>query len=631
MRHVEVIRQTCRHAAEKESLPTIVHTKDGRWVTTSLASKKSIHSTMQLLDRYGMADDLAEMARQPAPEDKLTGGRPIPGSSSLGGVENHLMDLVQRFARRFSFSNIPWQEAQSMGLLWAPLMKPHENLGIEHWKVRGTFSKVKHPELGRELDYVTSKWISTETEWNIGRRAPRLNEDAAAVFSRTAPQIRVIGDGGRVDPPDLFSKHGKPFALKNIRIVDFGWFLASAGGTRFLAALGAESIKIEFKTNPDTRFGAMAPEGGREAREKATGPIPGVNDPNMGGQFNNKNPGKRGLSLNVRDPRGLEIVKKLVGMSDIVAEGFTPGVLEKWGLGYDALREINPKIIVVKQSGMGTKGTYGRLRTVGPIAAAFSGLSELSGLPEPAMPVGWGYSYLDWIGAYSFALSMLTALYYRERTGKGQYIDASQTESGIFLTGTSILDWSANGHVTQRTGNSSPYKKAAPHGAYRCKGADRWLAVSCFTEEEWRSLLSVAGNPEWGKDARFATLESRLAAQSALDEAVTGWTKDKDAYALMESLQRAGVAAGVCQTASDRCERDPQLEHLKWLTEITGTKIGRWPVAEMPVKFSESPAYIGGRIDRGAPCYGEDNEYVLGTLLGMSKEQIAKLMEEGVL
>jgi crotonobetainyl-CoA:carnitine CoA-transferase CaiB-like acyl-CoA transferase len=375
----------------------------------------------------------------------------------------------------------------------------------------------------------------------------------------------------------------------------------------------------------------MAPEGGREAREKATGPIPGVNDPNMGGQFNNKNPGKRGLSLNVRDPRGLEIVKKLVAMSDIVAEGFTPGVLEKWGLGYDVLREINPGIIVVKQSGMGTQGTYGRLRTVGPIAAAFSGLSEMSGLPEPAMPVGWGYSYLDWIGAYSFALAMLTSLYYRERTGRGQYIDASQTESGIFLTGSSVLDWSANGRVAPRLGNSSPYKKAAPHGAYRCGGADKWLAIACFTQEEWGALTSVAGNPEWSRDPRFSTLESRLANQGALDASVTSWTKDHDAYRLMESLQRAGVAAGVCQTAADRCERDPQLKHLEWLTEVTGTKIGRWPVAEMPVKMSESPAYMGGRIDRGAPCYGEDNEYVLGELLGMSKEEIAKLAEDGVL
>ena len=139
----------------------------------------------------------------------------------------------------------------------------------------------------------------------------------------------------------------------------------------------------------------------------------------MGGQFNNKNAGKRGLSLNVRHPEGLQIARRLIAMSDIVAEGFSPGVLDRWGLGYDELRRIKPDIIYAQQSGMGTAGRYGRLRAVGPVAAALSGVSEMSGLPEPAMPAGWGYSYLDWIGAYSFATAMLAALYHRDRTGDG--------------------------------------------------------------------------------------------------------------------------------------------------------------------------------------------------------------------
>ena len=139
----------------------------------------------------------------------------------------------------------------------------------------------------------------------------------------------------------------------------------------------------------------------------------------MGGQFNNKNAGKRGISLNVRHPEGLEIARRLVAMSDIVAEGFSPGVMDRWGLGYDELRRIKPDIIYAQQSGMGTAGPYGRFRAVGPIAAALSGVSEMSGLPEPAMPAGWGYSYLDWIGAYSFATAMLAALYHRDRTGRG--------------------------------------------------------------------------------------------------------------------------------------------------------------------------------------------------------------------
>jgi crotonobetainyl-CoA:carnitine CoA-transferase CaiB-like acyl-CoA transferase len=375
----------------------------------------------------------------------------------------------------------------------------------------------------------------------------------------------------------------------------------------------------------------MAPVGGRAARDKATAPLPGVSDPDMGGQFNNKNPGKRGISLNVRHPKGLAIARRLVAMSDIVAEGFSPGVLESWGLGYDAMRAIKPDIIYVQQSGMGAQGTYGRFRTVGPVANSFSGLSEMSGLPEPAMPAGWGYSYLDWMGAYSFALAMLSALFHRERTGEGQWVDASQAEVGLLISGTTILDWSANGRIWSRYGNRSPYKPAAPHGAYPSAGDDRWLAIACFTDAEWRALTQVAGHPEWASDARFKDLAARLKHQEALDALVAGWTKSRDGYETMMALQSAGVPAGVCQNAGDRCDRDPQLAALSWLTEVTGTKIGRWPLAEVPIKLSESPAYIGGRIDRGAPCYGEDNEYVYGELLGMPTAEIKALADEGVI
>jgi crotonobetainyl-CoA:carnitine CoA-transferase CaiB-like acyl-CoA transferase len=427
------------------------------------------------------------------------------------------------------------------------------------------------------------------------------------------------------------SPRGKPFALHGVRILDFTWFLASAGGTRFLSAFGAESIKVELKSHPDTRMAAMAPIGGRAAREAATAPLPGVTDPDMGGQFNNKNPGKRGISLNVRHPKGLAIARRLVAMSDVVAEGFSPGVLDSWGLGYDAMRAIRPDIIYVQQSGMGAQGTYGRFRTVGPIANSFSGLSEMSGLPEPAMPAGWGYSYLDWMGAYSFALAILTALFHRARTGEGQWIDASQSEVGLMISGTTILDWSANGRAWARHGNRSPYKPAAPHSVYPSAGVDRWLTIACFTDAEWRALADVAGHPEWASDARFADLAGRLAHQDALDALVAGWTRTRDGYEAMLALQRASVPAGVCQTAGDRCDRDPQLAALEWLTEVTGTKIGRWPLAEVPVKLSESPAYIGGRIDRGAPTYGEDNEYVYGELLGMSTGEIKALAEEGAI
>jgi len=413
------------------------------------------------------------------------------------------------------------------------------------------------------------------------------------------------------------------------RILDFSWFLASAGATRFLAALGADVLKVEWKTHPDSGRGSLVPSGGRSARAAADGPLPALKDPSIGGQYNNKNPGKRGLSLNVADPRGLSIAKALLARCDVVAEGFSPGVLERWGLGYESQKAIRPDIIYVKQSGMGTFGTYGRFRAVGPIAAALSGMSEMSGLPSPAPPAGWGYSYLDWFGAYSMALSILAALYHRDRTGEGQWIDASQTEAGIMLTQVPVLDWSANGRAWARAGNRSPYQEAAPQGIYRCAGEDRWIAVTCATEAHWKALADLAG--ECLADPRFATMAGRLAHHDALDAALSSWTVGFEPYSLMFQLQAAGVPAGVCQTAGDRCDNDPRLRHLGWLTELTGTRIGRWPLAEVPVRMSRTPPYLGGRPDRAAPLYGEDNTAILTGRLGMSEEEVAEFTAQGVL
>jgi crotonobetainyl-CoA:carnitine CoA-transferase CaiB-like acyl-CoA transferase len=630
MRRAPIFRQTCRHAQESVSLvPTIQQTKDGRWFMVYVSGAGDRRRLVPFLERYGMAGDLKDLLETAS----ATGGRPIPGTTAGTEVTAHVNEVVQRLVRKFTYADFPWHAAQDAGLLCVPLRRPEENTEDSHWKARRTFSEIDHPEWGKTFTYATSKWLSSETEWVIGRRAPLLNEDREQILldlprGRTPPAVEASPSPAE---NKTTSHRRKTRALDGIRILDFTWFLASAGGTRFLSAMGAESIKVEWAAHPDTRMAAMAPVGGREARERATAPLPGVTDPDMGGQFNNKNAGKRGISLNVRHPTGLEIAKRLVAISDIVAEGFSPGVMESWGLGYDSLRALRPDIIYAQQSGMGSQGTYGRYRAIGPIAASLSGLSEMSGLPEPAMPAGWGYSYLDWLGAYSFAVAMLGALNYRQRTGKGQWIDASQTEAGIFTAGTAILNHSANGESWKRYGNRSPFKRAAPHGTYPCHGTDRWIAIACFDDNEWHTLAKVAGHPEWTADARFLALEDRLAHQDELDQVIASWTAAEERYDLMHALQKEGIAAGVCQTAEDRVDHDPQLAELQWLTEVTGTKIGRWPVAELSVKMSETPTYIGGPVDRGAPNYGEDNEYVYGEILGMSTREISQLADDGVI
>jgi crotonobetainyl-CoA:carnitine CoA-transferase CaiB-like acyl-CoA transferase len=621
----EIYRQTCRHASPAITNPSIAYTKDGRWLLSMSLGNKDLARLQPFMAKYGMDAGLAGGN----PDDPAY-TRPIGGStaSATSGTE-----IVQRLTSRFTYDNLPWREAQADGLLWTPIRKPHENATDEHWLARGTFADIEHPEIGRSLRYPVSKWLSTAGSWQDGERAPRLGQhtEKALRDGQAAPAERMRAGATAKGRPAALSALGLPFPLQGVRILDFTWFLASAGSTRFLAALGADVIKVEWKTHPDSGRGFTVPEGGRQARDKATGPLRSVSDPSVGGQFNNKNPGKRGLSLNVADPRGLEIAQALAAKCDIVAEGFSPGVLERWGLGYDVLRKIRSDMIYVKQSGMGAFGKYGRFKCLGPIAAALSGVAEMSGIPEPAPPAGWGYSYLDWFGAYSMALSILAALYHRDQTGEGQWIDASQTEVGIYLTGVPVLDWSANSRPWHRSGNRSPYRAAAPHGIYRCAGDDRWIALSCFSEREWAALARTAGRSQWTADPRFASLQSRIANQDALDAEVELWTRDQEPYAIMNALQAAGVPAGVCQTAADRYDHDPQLAHLDWLTELDSTRLGRWPVAALPVKMSVTPPYVGGLPNRGGPLYGEDNTAILTGLLGMSGEEIEKLSQEGVL
>ena len=633
-RRATFYRQTCRHAAERVTpLPSIGPTKDGRWVMALPRGRSQ--ALIDFLDQYGMAADLAD-------DPPEAGGA---STRSRGEVAAHLQEVSQRLIRKFRFDDVPWREAQERGQLWAPLRKPHENALDDHWWTRGSFARVAHPEHDAEFVYTVSKWVSSETAWKVGPRAPLLGEhnddilrelDSSPTPSMpVAPPVRHAADNGASAASR--SRWGTPFPLDGMRILDFTWWLASGGAPRYLSALGAEDIKVEWHQNLDLRMGmGQYPQGGQAARAQAGAPLPqDLSTINRSGQFNDFHAGHRGLSLNLRHPQGLAIAKSLVSVSDIVAEGFSPGVMARWGLSYDTMREIKPDIIYLSQSGMGQVGTYGRYRTVGPIAASFGAISEMSGLPEPYPPAGWGYSYLDWFGAYNLANAMIAALWYRERTGKGQWIDSSQVDAGLYLNGAAVLDWSANGRVWQRYGNRSPYKPAAPHGAYPCRpdheSADRWLAVACFTEAEWQSLRTVMGDPAWASHQRFAALSDRLQHQDDLDAHIADWTRTQDRWEAMERLQALGVPAGVCQDAQDRYERDPQLAHLRWLTEVEHSEMGAWPVREIPVKWSDTPPFMGGPIDRGAPCYGEDNHYVLGELLGMSSAQIARLADDGVI
>ena len=245
MRRSPVLRQTCRHARETISPhPTIAHTKDGRWVMASLGTRPGDGDRlMELLDRYGI-----ESGMDPQKSDISKGGRFVPGTGPVQEKRDKGMEAMQRFVRCFTYDNVPWREAQELGMLWAPLRKPHENALDPHWLARKSCADIEHPELGRSFRYATGKWIGTATGWSTGRRAPLLNEDADTVDTPLPSHAPVIGANADALQTGQPSRRGKPFALDGIRILDFTWFLASAGGTRFMSAFGAESLKVELKS-----------------------------------------------------------------------------------------------------------------------------------------------------------------------------------------------------------------------------------------------------------------------------------------------------------------------------------------------------------------------------------------------
>jgi crotonobetainyl-CoA:carnitine CoA-transferase CaiB-like acyl-CoA transferase len=412
--------------------------------------------------------------------------------------------------------------------------------------------------------------------------------------------------------------------------------LASGGAGRFLAAYGADVIRVEHLSRVDgMRYSVgRVPLGGRAERDAATEPLTGAlapEDYDKSGNFMEINAGKRSLSLNLRSGRGKEILEELIATCDVLLEGFSPGTLERMGFGYETLKKVQPAIVYVQQSGMGQSGVYGRMRTYGPVAAAFAGITDMSGLSEPYPPAGIGYSYLDWFGAYNMAIAVLAALYRRRTTGQGCWIDSSQVESGVYLTGTAILDYQVNGRPWKRYGNRSPYKPASPHGAYPVRGRDRWIAICCFTQDEWSSLVATLGAGHLLNVAKFDTLSLRIRHAEELDSTIGELTRIWDGYELMQALQTAGVAAGVCQTAEDRCDNDPQLRHLGWQVELPQQDLGVWPVKEVPYTLARTPAYVGGPYDRSGPSYGQDTEAILTELLKLDAAEIERLRDEDVI
>jgi crotonobetainyl-CoA:carnitine CoA-transferase CaiB-like acyl-CoA transferase len=429
-------------------------------------------------------------------------------------------------------------------------------------------------------------------------------------------------------------------ALEGLRILDFTRLGFGAQATLICGCLGAEVIRVESTRFPDAIrvMPPFVPEPGErgEAFGAATlANTTGAPSPNRGGIFYKYNTGgKKSVTVNARHPKGLALLKGLVAKSDVVTESFAAGTMERWGLSYDVMRAVRPDIIYVSMCGFGHEGPDTSHVTMGPTAQALTGLTFMVGLPDRP-PAGWSFSYLDHVGGYLGAIAILAGVIHRGRTGEGQHIDVSQLEPATALSGALLLDAVVNDRPSRRqgfpTGNRRAHPPAAPSGAYRARGDDKWVVVSCRTEEQWQALVGAMGKPSWADDPRFATLAGRVEHVEDLDARLEEWTTGRDRYEVMDLLQAAGVPAGAVQDAADRLERDPQLAARGHYTMLGNAEVAPLPLEGVPFRMSSTPPHTGGVLHRGPPRLGEDNDAVLGEVLGMGADEVAALVAEGAL
>ena len=398
--------------------------------------------------------------------------------------------------------------------------------------------------------------------------------------------------------------------LDGIRITDFCQFWAGPYAVTLLTYMGAEAIKIEsMKRYDGTRTISMTT--GRRYVGLEQSPV-----------YAEISANRSDVSLDLTKPEGVELAKRIIKVSDIVAQNFSPGTMDRLGLGYEVAREIKPDIIYLSSSAVGATGPEWNYRGFAPIFCNQSGASYITGYID-GEPSGMS-GRIDLLSAVTSAFAVLAALDHRQRTGEGQHVDVSSTESISVLLGDVLMDYTMNQRSQTRKGNRDDIM--APHNLYRCKGDDKWISIVVATDEEWRAFCDATGNPDWAGDERFTDAYSRKANEEELDRLVSGWTINHTHYEVMELLQRAGVAA-MPSFSNAELMSDPHFKARDRTVELEHPEQGKVTLLRPPWKLSETPAVVRSP----AALLGQHNSYIFGELLGMSKEEIQRLVDEKVI
>lgn len=395
-------------------------------------------------------------------------------------------------------------------------------------------------------------------------------------------------------------------ALVGIRVLDFTNLLAGPFTTLLLGFLGAEVIKVESRVQLD---GARRPPYA-------------YHDPDSSPVFNSLNLNKLSIQLDLKQPIAVELVYQLVAISDAVVENLRPGVMERLGLGYQRLRQVNPSIIMASASSAGATGPESSFPGYAAVFNALSGLGHLTGYPD-APPTELRDGVDARVGATT-ALAILAALFHRRRTGEGQFIDLSAREAITMGGAEALMEYAMNGRVVQRQGNRE--KGFAPHGCYRCEGEDAWVTIAVGSEPEWQALCRATGHLEWASDPRFADSFLRYKNQDDLDQLIERWTQCHTAEEVAQALQSSRVAAAPSMSSRALLE-DPHLQGRGVWQEVQHPVLGRQKVQGAPWRLSRTPPTIRSP----GPLLGQHNHQVFVQLLGLSPGEVEDLVDRVVI
>ena len=384
--------------------------------------------------------------------------------------------------------------------------------------------------------------------------------------------------------------------LKGVRVLDLSWIIAGPTATRFLAMMGAEVIKVGSARRPDPST--------------------------RGAPFQAYNQSKLYAALNISRPEGLELAMRLVSVSDIVIENFAAGVIERLGLGYDALRQAKPDIIMLSSSGTGHSGPDKNYVAYGSLLQYYTGWNAISGYPD-SEPIKGGLWADPWVGM-ELAMVAAAALNHRAVTGEGNYVDFSMAEALTASIPEALLDYQMNDRVPEPMGNADHHH--APHSVYRCKGDDRWLAIAVTSDEEWRALCGVIGRHDLSDDVALTDTKGRSEQQKRIDAAITAWSQQHEDYEAMRILQEAGISA-TPYLSPQRVFTDPQLREGGFFTTLIASDGKQRDLPALGWRFEGGPE---PRIT-AAPVLGQHNNYVYGELLGLSDDEVAQFIEEQII